>query len=304
MLLDFKREFPLTDALAIWETVWCAHRTKCFHLFVALAIMKVYGPNLSMGPTTNILEYFTQLGGSMDVSAVLVEARELLYSTQVSSGAIVVEVEVLIYKIIREQVGNCPPQIAAIVEADRSRYPTLTEYESLMTSNGSSNAAPSTLPPDQFPVVPTPTSPRVPEDEYTVIPANEISTPIDVEELQGSETSEGEATLEAKDSVVDNPEDVTSEPIMPVQSVAPPVTSPTDVFVMTSGAVATPSPAPTEIPSFPPELLGTAPPEVVDECNRAFGMDARGEFHTAVHTYVRLVVHCVDCCLIPLISNP
>lgn len=42
MLLDFKREFPLTDALAIWETIWCKHRTNSFHLFVAMAIMRVY----------------------------------------------------------------------------------------------------------------------------------------------------------------------------------------------------------------------------------------------------------------------
>jgi hypothetical protein len=31
MLLDFKREFPLTDALAIWETVWCGHRIDGSH---------------------------------------------------------------------------------------------------------------------------------------------------------------------------------------------------------------------------------------------------------------------------------
>jgi hypothetical protein len=41
MLLDFKREFELNNVMRVWETIWCRHRTDRFHLFVALAIMKV-----------------------------------------------------------------------------------------------------------------------------------------------------------------------------------------------------------------------------------------------------------------------
>eukprot|EP00041_Stephanoeca_diplocostata_P034220 m.1152298 g.1152298 ORF g.1152298 m.1152298 type:complete len:1204 (+) comp24482_c0_seq2:223-3834(+) len=83
MLLDFKREFPLTDALAIWETIWCKHRTNSFHLFVAMAIMKVYAPaDPEKAGGQNLYEYYAQLGGAMEVERVLTHARMLLYETQ------------------------------------------------------------------------------------------------------------------------------------------------------------------------------------------------------------------------------
>lgn len=73
LLLFFKREFPEDDALHIWESCWSMYRTKYFHLFVAVAIVSIYGPDvMTQGlPNDEILLYFSSLAMHMDASIVL-----------------------------------------------------------------------------------------------------------------------------------------------------------------------------------------------------------------------------------------
>jgi hypothetical protein len=73
LLLFFKREFPEADALHIWEACWARYRTSYFHLFVALAIVSIYSPDvLAQGlPHDEILLYFSSLAMHMDASIVL-----------------------------------------------------------------------------------------------------------------------------------------------------------------------------------------------------------------------------------------
>uniref|UniRef100_A0A1I7SUH9 Rab-GAP TBC domain-containing protein n=2 Tax=Bursaphelenchus xylophilus TaxID=6326 RepID=A0A1I7SUH9_BURXY len=82
LLLFFKREFPESDALHIWEACWSMYRTKFFHLFVAVAIVSIYGPDvISQGlPHDEILLYFSSLAMHMDTAVVLKKARGLLYN--------------------------------------------------------------------------------------------------------------------------------------------------------------------------------------------------------------------------------
>ncbi|KAI6188690.1 TBC1 domain family member 16 [Aphelenchoides besseyi] len=81
LLLFFKREFPASDALHIWEACWCNYRTSHFHLFVAVAIVSIYGADvISQGlPHDEVLLYFSSLAMHMDASVVLKKARGLLY---------------------------------------------------------------------------------------------------------------------------------------------------------------------------------------------------------------------------------
>ncbi len=38
LLLDFKREFPLSDVAMIWETMWVDYHTKHFNCFIVCAM--------------------------------------------------------------------------------------------------------------------------------------------------------------------------------------------------------------------------------------------------------------------------
>uniref|UniRef100_A0A5S6QHU0 Rab-GAP TBC domain-containing protein n=1 Tax=Trichuris muris TaxID=70415 RepID=A0A5S6QHU0_TRIMR len=81
LLLWFKREFLADEAMCIWEASWTGYGTPYFHLFVALAIMTLYGGSVLRERMMHdeVLLYFNSLALHMDVKIVLTKARGLLY---------------------------------------------------------------------------------------------------------------------------------------------------------------------------------------------------------------------------------
>ncbi|KAL3110068.1 hypothetical protein niasHT_015671 [Heterodera trifolii] len=81
ILLFFKREFPSRDSLQIWEACWSRYRTNYFHLFIACAVVSIYGPDVVAQnlPHDEILFYFSSLSMHMDAHLILRKARGLLY---------------------------------------------------------------------------------------------------------------------------------------------------------------------------------------------------------------------------------
>ena len=77
ILLFFKREFPESDALHIWEACWSKYRTSFFHLFVCAAIVSIYGGDVIAQelPHDEILLYFASLAMHMDANVVLKKVR-------------------------------------------------------------------------------------------------------------------------------------------------------------------------------------------------------------------------------------
>lgn len=81
LLLCFKREFPDAQVLRIWEACWSHYQTDYFHLFVALAIVQIYGASVieqSMS-ADDMLFYFSNLAMHMQGELVLRQARFLLH---------------------------------------------------------------------------------------------------------------------------------------------------------------------------------------------------------------------------------
>ncbi|OZC10403.1 TBC domain protein [Onchocerca flexuosa] len=81
ILLCYKREFSEIDTLHIWETCWTHYRTSHFHLFIAVAIISIYGRDVieQCLPNDEILLYFSSLAMHLDVTLVLKKARGLLH---------------------------------------------------------------------------------------------------------------------------------------------------------------------------------------------------------------------------------
>ena len=81
ILLCFKREFSEQDALRIWECCWSRYETDYFHLFVCVAIIKVYGDDVYQKNLNadEILLHFNTLAMHMSVDLVLKVARGLVY---------------------------------------------------------------------------------------------------------------------------------------------------------------------------------------------------------------------------------
>lgn len=77
ILLCFKREFPETDALRIWEACWAHYQTDYFHLFVCLAIICVYGEDVLQEnlPADEMLLHFSSLSMHMSGEVVLKKVR-------------------------------------------------------------------------------------------------------------------------------------------------------------------------------------------------------------------------------------
>lgn len=84
ILLCFKREFPDSAAFKIWEAAWSSYQTAHFHLFVALAIICIYGNEVVEQDMKEdeILFYFSTLTLHMDGEMVLKKSRGLLYQLQ------------------------------------------------------------------------------------------------------------------------------------------------------------------------------------------------------------------------------
>ncbi|KAJ4932748.1 hypothetical protein JOQ06_011163 [Pogonophryne albipinna] len=81
ILLCFKREFPDTEALRMWEACWAHYQTDYFHLFLCVAIIVLYGEDVSdqQLATDQMLLHFSNLSMHMNGELVLRKARSLLY---------------------------------------------------------------------------------------------------------------------------------------------------------------------------------------------------------------------------------
>uniref|UniRef100_A0A8C6TKG0 TBC1 domain family, member 16 n=1 Tax=Neogobius melanostomus TaxID=47308 RepID=A0A8C6TKG0_9GOBI len=81
ILLCFKREFPDTDALRMWEACWAHYQTDYFHLFLCVAIIVLYGEDVTEQQlaTDQMLLHFSNLSMHMNGELVLRKARSLLY---------------------------------------------------------------------------------------------------------------------------------------------------------------------------------------------------------------------------------
>ncbi|VDN93050.1 unnamed protein product [Brugia pahangi] len=81
ILLCYKREFPETITMHIWEACWSHYRTSYFHLFIAVAIISIYGKDVieQCLPNDEILLYFSSLAMHLDGTIILKKARGLLY---------------------------------------------------------------------------------------------------------------------------------------------------------------------------------------------------------------------------------
>ncbi|KAK2829379.1 hypothetical protein Q7C36_017369 [Tachysurus vachellii] len=81
VLLCFKREFPDTEALRMWEACWAHYQTDYFHLFLCVAIIVLYGDDVTEQQlaTDQMLLHFSNLSMHMNGELVLRKARSLLY---------------------------------------------------------------------------------------------------------------------------------------------------------------------------------------------------------------------------------
>ncbi|XP_061605373.1 TBC1 domain family member 16 isoform X2 [Phyllopteryx taeniolatus] len=81
ILLCFKREFPDTDALRMWEACWAHYQTDYFHLFLCVAIIVLHGDDVTdqQLATDQMLLHFSNLSMRMNGELVLRKARSLLY---------------------------------------------------------------------------------------------------------------------------------------------------------------------------------------------------------------------------------
>ncbi|XP_075436144.1 TBC1 domain family member 16 isoform X2 [Ascaphus truei] len=81
VLLCFKREFPDSEALRMWEACWAHYQTDYFHLFLCVAIIVIYGDDVieQRLPTDQMLLHFSNLAMHMNGELVLRKARSLLY---------------------------------------------------------------------------------------------------------------------------------------------------------------------------------------------------------------------------------
>ncbi|KAL0993141.1 hypothetical protein UPYG_G00103750 [Umbra pygmaea] len=81
ILLCFKREFPDTEALRMWEACWAHYQTDYFHLFLCVAIIVLYGDDVTEQQlaTDLMLLHFSNLSMHMNGELVLRKARSLLY---------------------------------------------------------------------------------------------------------------------------------------------------------------------------------------------------------------------------------
>ncbi|XP_069050773.1 TBC1 domain family member 16 isoform X2 [Lepisosteus oculatus] len=81
VLLCFKREFPDAEALRMWEACWAHYQTDYFHLFICVAIIVLYGDDVTEQQlaTDQMLLHFSNLAMHMNGELVLRKARSLLY---------------------------------------------------------------------------------------------------------------------------------------------------------------------------------------------------------------------------------
>eukprot|EP00047_Mylnosiga_fluctuans_P008375 m.6974 g.6974 ORF g.6974 m.6974 type:complete len:738 (-) comp2154_c0_seq1:256-2469(-) len=100
LLLDFKREFPLSAVAALWETAWARHRTQHFNCFVVCAMTEAICSTLpsTCSQLDQLLVHFDQATRKLDADAVLSNARGLVYA------------------LCNEDPANLPAALSGVVE--------------------------------------------------------------------------------------------------------------------------------------------------------------------------------------------
>eukprot|EP00056_Hartaetosiga_gracilis_P010217 m.149670 g.149670 ORF g.149670 m.149670 type:complete len:300 (-) comp13273_c1_seq3:300-1199(-) len=90
LLLHFKREFKVHEAMMLWDLIFSHYRTKCFPLFVGVAMMQLSFENLKQerekvgyhGPEqkspVHILQFFSRIANKLDVKSVIQTARQVV----------------------------------------------------------------------------------------------------------------------------------------------------------------------------------------------------------------------------------
>jgi hypothetical protein len=65
--------------LQLWEACWSDYRTRHFHLFVALAIVSIYGQDCvdQQLPHDELLLYFSSLAMHMDAEQIMKKVKML-----------------------------------------------------------------------------------------------------------------------------------------------------------------------------------------------------------------------------------
>ncbi|KAJ8363523.1 hypothetical protein SKAU_G00123540 [Synaphobranchus kaupii] len=81
VLLGFRREFPHTEVLPMWEACWARYQTDYFHLFLCVAIIMLYGDDVpeQQLAVDQMLPHFSHLSMRMNGELVLRKARSLLH---------------------------------------------------------------------------------------------------------------------------------------------------------------------------------------------------------------------------------
>ena len=81
LVLCFKREFIEPEVLSLWEACWSRYQTDYFHIFICVAIIRLYGNKCIEAKmrVDEMMQYFMSMAMQFDGSAVLREARSLLY---------------------------------------------------------------------------------------------------------------------------------------------------------------------------------------------------------------------------------
>lgn len=80
LLVCFKREFVIEEALMVWEMCWIDYETQYFHLFLCIAIMAMYGMKAVERSLEleELIVHFNSLP-SIPASIVLSQARGFLH---------------------------------------------------------------------------------------------------------------------------------------------------------------------------------------------------------------------------------
>ncbi|KAI5295935.1 GTPase activating protein [Ascosphaera acerosa] len=86
LLVWFKREFDWPDVLRLWETLWTDYLSGSFHIFVAMAILEKHRDVIlhHLKAFDEVLKYFNDLSGSIDLVSTLTRAEALFYRFQKS----------------------------------------------------------------------------------------------------------------------------------------------------------------------------------------------------------------------------
>jgi len=79
LLVWYKREFEFEDILRLWEGLWTDYLSANFHLFIAVAILEKSRLAIMehLRGFDEILKYFNELSGSIDLQSTIVRAEAL-----------------------------------------------------------------------------------------------------------------------------------------------------------------------------------------------------------------------------------